>query len=175
MIYHYTHKNKSTWFIQCHKKIVLHLCMSGSKKFFFFWGGVPGGEVLWYFHTYVGSGFLGFKILNFNIFLGFSEKLIYIFLGYEDFVDIFLGSSQNWASLRVISKHFRVFFKVKVQDWDIFGGLLKFQILFWGAWNSWYFLRWTVDAGSEPTYAEKKIEYPPPPPGEGVQLWQRFF
>ena len=46
-----------------------------------------------------------------------------IFLGYEDFVDIFLGSSQNWASLRVISMHFRVFFfKVNVQNWDIFWG-----------------------------------------------------
>ena len=56
-----------------------------------------------------------------------------IFGGNEDFVDIFGGPSQNWASLRVISKHFRVYFKVKVQDWDIFGGLLKFQILFWGA------------------------------------------
>ena len=33
-----------------------------------------------------------------------------IFLGYEDFVDIFWGSSQNWASLRVISMQFRVFF-----------------------------------------------------------------
>ena len=33
-----------------------------------------------------------------------------IFLGYEDFVDNFLGSSQNWASLRVISMQFRVFF-----------------------------------------------------------------
>ena len=36
-----------------------------------------------------------------------------IFLGYEDFVDFFLGgggSSQNWACLRVISMHFRVFF-----------------------------------------------------------------
>ena len=31
MIYHYTHINKSMWFIQCHK-IVLHLCMRGSKK-----------------------------------------------------------------------------------------------------------------------------------------------
>ena len=39
-----------------------------------------------------------------------------IFGGYEDFVDICLGSSQNWASLRVI------FFKVKVQNWDIFMG-----------------------------------------------------
>ena len=34
----------------------------------------------------------------------------------------FWGSSQNWASLRVISMHFRVFFKVKVPNWDIFGG-----------------------------------------------------
>ena len=33
-----------------------------------------------------------------------------IFLGYEDFVDIFGGSSQNWASLRVISRQLRVFF-----------------------------------------------------------------
>ena len=55
-----------------------------------------------------------------------------IFWGYEDFEVIFLGSSQNWASLRVISMQFRVFFKVKVQNWDIFG-LLKFQIFFWGA------------------------------------------
>ena len=30
--------------------------------------------------------------------------------GYEDFEDIFWGSSQNWASLRVISMQFRVFF-----------------------------------------------------------------
>ena len=33
-----------------------------------------------------------------------------ILLGYEDFVDIFLGSSQNLASLRVISMQFRVVF-----------------------------------------------------------------
>ena len=46
-----------------------------------------------------------------------------IFAGYEDFVDILLGSSQSWASLRVISMQFRVFFfKVKVQNWDIFLG-----------------------------------------------------
>ena len=30
--------------------------------------------------------------------------------GYGDFVDIFGGSSQNWASLMVISMHFMVFF-----------------------------------------------------------------
>ena len=35
---------------------------------------------------------------------------------------IFWGSSQNWASLRVISMHFRVFFKVNVQNLDILLG-----------------------------------------------------
>ena len=58
---------------------------------------------------------------EFQYFLGFSEKNN-ICWGYEDFVDIFWGSSQNWASLRVISMQFRVFFKVKVQNWDIFFG-----------------------------------------------------
>ena len=56
-------------------------------------------------------------------------------------MDISFGSSQNWASLRVISMHFRVFFKVKVQNWDIFWvakisniflGCLKFLIFFLG-------------------------------------------
>ena len=55
-----------------------------------------GGGVLRYFHTCIGSGhFLGFKILNFNIFGGF-QKNVY-FCGYEDFVDIFVGSSQIWT------------------------------------------------------------------------------
>ena len=54
------------------------------------------------------------------IFWGFRK--LSIFLRYEDFVDIFGGSSQNWASFRVISMQFRVFFKVNVQYWDIFLG-----------------------------------------------------
>ena len=34
-----------------------------------------GGGTLSFFYMYVGSGyFLGFKILNFNIFWGFSKK-----------------------------------------------------------------------------------------------------
>ena len=38
---------------------------------------VGGGGVLWYFHTYVGSGyFWGFKILNFNIFWVFRRMKI---------------------------------------------------------------------------------------------------
>ena len=42
--------------------------------------------------------FLGFKILNFNIFGGFQKNEY--FWGYENFVDIFLGSSQYWTSFR---------------------------------------------------------------------------
>ena len=52
------------------------------------WGGGTGGTLI--FHTYVGSDyFLGFKILNFNNFSVFRK--MNIFLGYEDFVDIFWG------------------------------------------------------------------------------------
>ena len=46
---------------------------------------------------------------EFQYFFGVFRKMN-IFWGYEDYVDIFLGSSQNWASLRVISMQFSVFF-----------------------------------------------------------------
>ena len=45
------------------------------------------------------TDFEGFKSLNFDIFLGFRKKLY--FWGYEDFVDIFGGSSQNLTSFWV--------------------------------------------------------------------------
>ena len=62
-------------------------------------GGGGGGGALLYFHTYVGSvHFFGVEFLNFNIFLGFQKNEY--FFGYEHFVDIFLGSSQNWTSFR---------------------------------------------------------------------------
>ena len=49
-----------------------------------------------FFFAYVGSGyFFGFKILNFNIVLGF-QKHDFLF-GYEDFVDIFYGVSTKFA------------------------------------------------------------------------------
>ena len=64
---------------------------------------------------------LGFKILNFNIF-GFFQKYEY-YLGYEDFVDIFRGSSQNWTILMGSFLCILWYFlKVKVQNGDIFGG-----------------------------------------------------
>ena len=52
--------------------------------------------------------FFGVQNSEFQYCWGFSKNVYS--LGYEDFVDIFLRSSQNWASLRVISMHFRVFF-----------------------------------------------------------------
>ena len=47
--------------------------------------------------------------------------------GHEDFVDTFLGSSQNWTIFLCILGSF---LKVKVQNGGYFLGLLKFQILF---------------------------------------------
>ena len=44
-------------------------------------------------HTRRLGLFFWFKILNINIFLGFSEKLF--FVGYEDFVDIILGHHKS--------------------------------------------------------------------------------
>ena len=58
-----------------------------------------------------------------------------IFLGYEDFVDIFWGSSQNWASLRVISMQFRVFLRSRYRI-GIFFGVAKISNIFLGCYNS---------------------------------------
>ena len=79
----------------------------------------PPREVLWYFHTYVGSGhFLGFKILNFTFFGGFQKneyllgiKILWILFGGHHNIGLYLG---------VIFMHFRVFFKVKVQNGEYF-------------------------------------------------------
>ena len=42
-------------------------------------------------------------------------------------------SSQNWASLRVISMHFRVFFLRSMYRIGIFFGVAKIPNIFWGA------------------------------------------
>ena len=59
-----------------------------------------GGYSDIFIHTYIRRlcPFFWFKILNFDIFLGFQKNKY--FFGYENFVDIFLGSSQNWTILR---------------------------------------------------------------------------
>ena len=84
-------------------------------------GGGGGGTLIFSYIRRLGPFFFWFKTLCFNIFFGFLEKRI--FLGGIKILWIFFGgSSQNWASLRVISMQFRVFFKAKVQNWDIFLG-----------------------------------------------------
>ena len=111
----------------------------------------PPKGVLWYFHTYVGSGhFLGLKILNFNIFWGFQKneyffcmKILWIFFG---------GHHEIGLYFRVISMHIGSFLKVKVQNGDIFG-VAKISNIFWGAWNFWYFLGCL--------HMQKKWEYSP--------------
>ena len=74
---------------------------------------------------------MGFIILNFNIFGVFRK--INIFLGCEDFVDIFLGSSQNWT---IFKGHFYEFYGLFLRcryRMGLFLGFLKLKIFFWGA------------------------------------------
>ena len=60
--------------------------------------GGGGGYSGIFIHSYIGSvHFFGFKILNFDIW-GFQKNKY--FLGYEYFVNIFWGSSQNWTIFR---------------------------------------------------------------------------
>ena len=129
--------------------------------------GEGGGYSYIFIHMLLES-FFGFKILNSNIFGGFQKK--WIFVEYEDFVDIFWGYHKIGLYLGVISLHFRVFSYDQGTEWGggIFG-VAKSSNIFLGAWNSWYFLWWTVDAGPEPTYEEKN-QSTPPPPGDYVHL-----
>ena len=72
-----------------------------------------GGTLIFSYIRRLGS-FFGFKTLNFNIFGGFQKNEY--FWGYEDFVDIFWGSSQNWTIFRC---HF---LRARYRMGDIFGG-----------------------------------------------------
>ena len=69
-----------------------------------------GFSVYIFFHTYVGSDHFFFvQNLEFKKKNGFFRTMNMYVLGYEDFVDIFGGTSQNWTGFRVNSLHFRVF------------------------------------------------------------------
>ena len=74
------------------------------------WRG--GGYYNIFIHTWART-ILGFKILNFNTFEGF-QKIEY-FLGYEDFVDIFFGSSQNTKKLT--PKMVRAYVCMKISEY----------------------------------------------------------
>ena len=70
----------------------------------------------------MGSGhFLGFKILNFNLFGGFQKNEY--FGGIQILGILFLGHHKIGLYLGVISMHLGSFLKVKVQNGGIFLGL----------------------------------------------------
>ena len=122
-------------------------------------GGGGGGTLI--FSHILGPGyFLGFKILNFNIFGGFWEKCIFWGGGgVEDFVDIFGGHHKIglvWGSFLCISGYF---LKSRYRI-GIYFLVAKFQIFFWVLEIPDNFLGWTVDAGSEPRYTEKNWVHP---------------
>ena len=75
----------------------------------------------------VAQVIFGFKVLNFNILGGGGFRKINIFLGYEDFVDIFGGHHKIGLYLGVIFMHFRVFLKVNVQNGGYFLGCQNFK------------------------------------------------
>ena len=85
--------------------------------------GGGGGTLIFSYICRLGSFFLvfGFEILNFNIFGGFQKNKY--FFGYEYFVDIFLGSSQNWTIFRGHFYAFKgIFLRSRYRMWDIFWG-----------------------------------------------------
>ena len=75
--------------------------------------------------------FFGVQNFEFQYFLGLSEKCI--FLGYEDFVDIFGGHHKIGLYLGVICMHVRVFSKGQGTEWGIFLGVGKISIILGGA------------------------------------------
>ena len=93
--------------------------------------------------------------------MGVSEILI--FWGYEDFGYIFGGHDKISLVVGVSSMYLRVFFKVNVQNENIFA-CQKFQIFFGVLDIPDIFWRQTIDARPNPTYEEKVRVAPPPPP-----------
>ena len=113
-----------------------------------------GGTLKFLYIRRHGLFFLGSKF-EFQYFWGLQKnKKIW---GYEDFVDMFWGSLQNWPIFRGHFYAFQFFFlKGKVQNGGYFWQLLKFKTFFWVLEIPDIFLGRTVDAGPEPTYTEKK-------------------
>ena len=66
-----------------------------------------GGTLIFSYIRRLGP-FFWVQNFNFDIFLGFQENKY--FLEYENFVYIFLGSSQKWTIFRGHFKYFKVFF-----------------------------------------------------------------
>ena len=140
-----------------------HWCFMGHHP-----RGGGGGTLIFSYIRRLGP-FFGFKILNFNIFWG-CQKNKY-FLGYEDFVDIFWGSSQNWTIFRFDFYAFKGIFLRSIYRMGIFFGFVKLKIFFGVLEIPDSFWGLMVDAGSEPTYAKKNESTPPPPWGHHTRAW----
>ena len=67
-----------------------------------------GGTLIFSYIRRLGQ-FFGFKILNFNFFIGFSEKKMNIFGGMKISWLFFWGHHKIGLYLGFISMHFRVF------------------------------------------------------------------
>ena len=92
--------------------------------------------------TYVSSS--QFLVQNFEsqYFWGFQK--MNIFLGYEDFVDIFWGHHKNWTILRghfyaLYGLFLRSRYRIGDKFWiakisNIFWGVLEIPDIFWGEW-----------------------------------------
>ena len=108
-----------------------------------------------FIHTDAWASFWGSKFWI-PTFLGGFRKMhffgIWRFCGYS-FGTIFRGRSYAFKGLFLKSKYRMgvFFFVAKISN--IFFGCLKYLI---------FFIGWLVDAGPQPTYAEKKIWVPPP-------------
>ena len=133
----------------------------------------------------VGSDHLfRFKILNFNIFFFFSEK--WILFGYDEIVDIFGDHHETelfWGGggghLYTFQAFYRSMYRIGFFSlfffffWAGGGGRVVKSQIFFGAPDILDILRWTVNAGSKPTYQEKKNRVPPPHWGRAVLASQR--
>ena len=79
-------------------------------------GGGGGGTLIFSYIRRLGH-FFGFKLLNFNIFLGFSEKIIFFWN-----MEIFWDHHKIEPYLGAISMHFRHFLRSMYRIGDIFLG-----------------------------------------------------
>ena len=86
-----------------------------------------GGTLIFSYIRRLGPFFL-VQNFEFRYFMGFQKNKY--FWGMRILWIFFWGLHKIGIYLEVISMHFKSFFKVKVQNWGYFFGLLKFQIFF---------------------------------------------
>ena len=96
-----------------------------------------GGTLIFSYIRRFGS-FCGGQNFEFQHFLGFQKNKY--FLGYEDFVYIFWGPSQNWTIFRGYFYAFKGLFLWSLYRMGIFLGVAKISDIFWGCLKFLIFL-----------------------------------